>query len=363
MSAAAVLVLLMCACLFVLACNARSKELATPASSSGKDYTANNAGLVPSKFQIAGKTHYYQVPKGTAKGTFMFLPGCARAATGFWPPSTSAPECTGFPEDVSHTKQALKNGYAILVPTPLNPNLCFTSENTENIAPIVNKFFELTGLGTKPLYLGGCSAGGGLAMRYQKHVRNNNPGIKFSGLLLECATSSAPLDGGSVPKDFPPCVWVCMKRDTDSQQSANQYAATLKQSGVGAAVIVSPKRFVTPHYFSDRMSSIKPADSEKITAGLKELGIIDSKGSFLKNPKKTPWMQQLKPKLPSGQQFTLGSVRNSPICQAVLVAYARHEHISDYTTAALKFFESGGKADMKQLVDKYTVRVPAAIKV
>lgn len=359
-----VLVLLAIAAILVMMYGSRV-EGATPATTAttGKDYTGNDAGLVPSKFTLAGKTHYYQVPKGTVKGTFMFLPGCARAATGFWPTSTQAPECTGFPEDVSHTKQALRNGYAILVPTPLNPNLCFTSENTENIAPIVKQFFKLTDLGNKPLYLGGCSAGGGLAMRYQKHVRNNNPGIKFSGLLLECATSSAPLDGGKVPADFPPCIWVCMSRDTGSQSSANEYVASLKSSGVGAAMIVSPKRVVTPHYFSNRMSSIKPAESEKIVAGLKSVGLIDSKGSFLQNPKQFAWMPKLKPMLPAGKQFTVGSVRNSPICQAVLVAYAKHEHIADYTTVALKFFESGGKADVKDLLSKYTVRIPAAIKV
>lgn len=359
-----ILVLLAIAAILVVVYGATRVEGATPATtSSGKDYTGTNAGLVPSTFSLAGKTHYYQVPKGTVKGTFMFLPGCARAATGFWPTSTQAPECTGFPEDVSHTKQALRSGYAILVPTPLNPNLCFNAENTENIAPIVKQFFQLTGLGSKPLYLGGCSAGGGLAMRYQKYVRNNSPGIKFSGLLLECATSSAPLDGGSVPADFPPCVWVCMSRDTGSQQQARQYAASLKSSGVGSAVIVSPKRLVTPHYFSDRMSSITPAESAKITQGLKTIGLVDSKGSFLQNPKQFSWMPRLKTMLPAGKQFTLGSVRNSPICQAVLVAYGRHEHIADYTTAALKFFESKGKASMKELLSKHTVRVPAAIKV
>lgn len=342
----------------------------TGTSGGGGDYTGTLKGLVPSKFSLAGKTHYYQVPQG-AKGTLVFLPGCARAATGFWPYSTQAPECNAFPEDVSHTKQALLAGYGILVPTPLNPNLCFTSENTQNLAPIIKQYFKLTGLGGKPLFLGGCSAGGGLAVRYQSHLRSNNVGIKFDGLLLECATSSSPLEGGKAPAGFPPTVWVCMERDTDSQQEARSYVEGLKRSGIGAAVVVSPRRRVTPTYVSDRLPTVTPTESRKVVDGLKSIGLVDADGNVTANPhdfdksgtRASGWMAKLKKLVPSGRQFTLGTVRNSPIYQAVSVAYAQHDHIADYTTAALKFFESGGKASMPDLLQRHTVSVPASLRV
>lgn len=336
----------------------------------GGDYTGTNGGLRPSKFSMFGKTHYYQVPSN-AKGTFMFLPGCARAATGFWPYSSQAPECNGFPEDVSHTKQALRNGYAMFVPTPQNSNLCFTSENTEKLAPIIKEYLKLSGLGNKPLYLGGCSAGGGLAVRYHSYLKSNNPGFKFDGLLLECATSMNPTDDGRSVSDFPPTVWVCMERDTSSIQEAKKYADAFKKAGKGVAVVVSPKRRITPEYFSNRMSSVTPAESKQIVDALKVIGLVDGNGNVTADPhdfnkagtKASGWMAKLKSKLPQKREFALGTVRNSPLYQAMAVAYSQHDHIADYTTAAFKFFESGGKANMDDLLDKYTVANPASLTV
>jgi hypothetical protein len=49
------------------------------------------------------------------------------------------------------------------------------------------------------------------------------------------------------------------------------------------------------------------------------------------------------------------------VYQAVAVAYAYHEHVADYTIAALKFFEAGGDASMDELVARYKVDAPAAM--
>lgn len=321
--------------------------------------------LVPSTFSEAGKTHYYQVPSN-ARGTLMMLPGCSRAATGYWPHSAKAPECNAFPEDVSHTKQALLNGYAMFVPTPQNPNLCFTSSSGdfEKLGPIIKKFFTLTGLGGKPLYVAGSSAGGGVAVRFPEYAHRQNLGIRFSGLLLECATNQSPLNGDrpSAPS-FPPTVWVCMERDTESLREANGYAQVLQRNGVGCAVITSPKRRITPEYFSERMVNVTPAQSKQVVDGLRAIGMVDGDGWVTANPhdNASAWMSKLRRHVPAGREFTLGSVRKSPIYQAVAVAYAGHEHIADYTTAALKFFESGGKASMDDLVARHQVTKPALL--
>lgn len=318
-------------------------------------------GLQPAKFALFGRTHYYQVPPAP-KGTMVFLPGCARAATGFWPPSPQAPECTGFPEDVSHAIQALMAGYALLVPTPQNPNLCFSASDGdfEKLIPIIERFWALTGLKAKPLFMGGASAGGSVAVRFPAFAKGK---LKIDGMLLEVSTNQSPLSGGKPVPDYPPTVWVCMERDAESQREAKEHAAGLTRAKVGAAVVVSPARKVTDTYFSDRMVSVTAAQSKKVVQGLRAISLVDAAGNLKSNPKDNmaAWMKQLKPHLPAGQPFTLGTVRKSPLFQALAVAYAGHEHVADYTTAAIKFFEADGQADMKALVARHAVPVPTKL--
>lgn len=304
----------------------------------------SSGGLSPGKFEMYGRTHYFQVPPA-AKGTFVFLHGCARSPTGFWPESPACSECNAFPEGVSHTIQALKNRYAILVPSPQNRNTCFSGSDgdIERTPAIIEKFLSMSRLKGKPVILGGASAGGSVAIRMV-----NAGKIKVSGLLLEVATSFGP----EVSSHFPPTVWVVMERDTASQREARSYAASLRKRGVGADVIVSPIRKVTPTFFSDRLFTITPAESEKLVAALKKIGVLDNDGNVRRDPNdesyRKKWMKALKPLVPKTKPFTLeGSTKTSPILQALAVAYAQHEAVGDYTTAALKFFESGGRSKMR----------------
>lgn len=319
--------------------------------------------LQPSKFSLFNRVHYYQVPPNP-KGTFVFLHGCARSATGYWPPSPGAPECTGFPEDVSHTKQILRAGYALLAPTPQSSDTCFSASggDFDKLIPIIEKFWSLTGLGrNKPLYMGGASAGGSVAVRFPKYAGNK---LRIDGMLLEVSTNQTPLDDGkpSIP-NFPPTVWVVMERDLESQREARAHATGLTRAKIGAAVVLSPIRKVTDAFFAERMVDITPAESKKIVQGLKAVGIIDAGGNFTRNPHDNlgAWMNKLKPHMPPRLVSTLGMVRKSTLYQALAVAYARHETVGDYTTAAIKFFEAGGKADMKDLVSKHQVWVPAKL--
>lgn len=46
------------------------------------------------------------------KGAVFLAHGCVHSAYNFWPQSDACPECRGLPEELSHTLQALKLGYA-----------------------------------------------------------------------------------------------------------------------------------------------------------------------------------------------------------------------------------------------------------
>lgn len=113
----------------------------------------SNAGLKPERWSAYNVTQYYQMIDGEdAKGTIVsrqgaedsrcmpaalertcpsplspplslappslqvFFHGCSRTARAFWPfHPTECPECMGFPEHVSHTKQALAAGFNVVV--------------------------------------------------------------------------------------------------------------------------------------------------------------------------------------------------------------------------------------------------------
>lgn len=152
-------------------------------------YAQANRGLRPQRLLGGGRTHYYQMPQGSPRGTVVSFPGCARAARGHWPydpvyckecfgeacagqagdvcveslhgrsgglcalqllrtalqegsarPSTRSltlphrgtllrhPAPAGLPEELSLTKQALKRGYALLALSPKDQkHLCWSS--------------------------------------------------------------------------------------------------------------------------------------------------------------------------------------------------------------------------------------------
>lgn len=58
-----------------------------------------------------GHQFFYQVPD-SPRGVAAFFHGCVGAGSNYWPQSTTCPECRGLPEQLSHTLQALRRGYA-----------------------------------------------------------------------------------------------------------------------------------------------------------------------------------------------------------------------------------------------------------
>lgn len=337
----------------------------------------DSQGLYPlgqlraSKFDMFGRSHYFQIPPDP-KGTFVMLHGCARSAAGYWPYHASTPECTGFPEDVAHTKHALVSGYAILVPSPINAKTsCFTFDSGDHkqVGQIIQEFQKRHNLTKKPVYLAGASAGGGTAIRLPEYLSKNGPDLRIDGIICEVATNNSPLvNGRPAIADFPPVVYVCMERDVQSQKEAREYIEGLARANTRAAMVISPRRKITPAFFAERMHGVTASQSKQLVDALRTVKMIDGEGWVAANPsdfdkpgtRASGWMARMKDlDIPRGREFTLGSVRSSPVYQAVAVAYAYHEHVADYTTAALKYFEARGEASMDDLVERYKVDVPA----
>ncbi|MBF0410068.1 MAG: carbohydrate-binding protein [Candidatus Riflebacteria bacterium] len=331
-----------------------------------KDYSDTNSGLRPSKFNLFGRNHYFQIPPNP-KGTVLFLHGSGRTSKGFWPSTPSAPECNAFPEDISHTKQILLQGYAMLAPTPNDERYSWTHAKGDDkqIAAIVSKFLNEHNLENDPLYVMGASSGGGMAINLPELFQNTEPKLKVSGIVCEVATNQSPMDEDGIPsaRNFPPVVYVVMERDTESRKEATVHVKELKKNNIPAAVVLSPIRQITPAYYSNRMATVNPTLSEKIVDALKNSGILDQNGYLKSDPHaSSEWMAQVKKVVPNTKEFSMSPFSKSQIAQATGVAYARHEHVSDYTTAAIKYFESGGEDDMDELVEQYKVDITASMK-
>ena len=319
----------------------------TPTPSTGKQ---TEAGLKPVLITIAGREHAYQTPKNP-KGLFVFLHGCSRSIFGAWPKSSNG-KFFGLPEDVSRTKQVLKMGYAILYPSPSNRGSgCFSAgADGTTVVNVIKQIRSSLGLNGKPLYLSGCSAGGGMIQRL---VAGGS--IQCNGMINESATTADPTN------KTPASVWVCLSTSKE-QGVGKQRVSQLSKFGKPAGMLVSGKRKVYPEYFSDQIASISVASSKKIVEALKRNGIVDASGNVKSDPKgDKAWYNQLKNSV-NIPETTIG-FWNSSVVQAMLVAYAVHDAISVYTTAFLRWAESGFKGDLQALGKQYVVTKPAYISI
>jgi hypothetical protein len=309
-----------------------------------------------------GRKHYFQLPQGEPKGVVAVLPGCARSVYGFWPYSTDAADFFGFPEDVSHTKQILRKGYAILVLTPNDTRtLCWSTKGDDpgHLTAIIASFQATNGLMGKPLYPLGASSGGGLAVRFA--VNDRAGGLRVDGIISEVSTHAAPTEKS------PPIVWVVMERDAQSQEDIKPHMESMRKWGISCAALVQPSRRITPEFFSEQMSAITPGKSAQMARVLKEIGLIDDDGNLMADPKDAmkggafQWDVRLAQRLPwlARSPATSLKFRSSGIWQSMLAAWARHEHTAMFTTAALAWFEGGMKSDFSRLAKQHAFTKPA----
>ena len=335
-----------------------------------KTPASTNAGLAPQKYRAEGRTHYYQIPVDP-RGTLFVLPGCARWGPGFWPyDKTACPECVGLTEDVAHTKQALARGYAILVGWPVdlaNPGqLCWSAKDDgPTVTTILEGFVQKHGLAKKPVYVLGASSGGSVSLRLSAMLVAKKSPLRISGVLAEVSTRMGVDDAVRGLKTFPPIAWISLGTPKEIQAVKDHAALYTKKYGPGAHA-TALRRPITPSYFSDRHPGISPEKSAALAKAMREVGLVRADGLFAYDFKeKKVWVGQLHAKLPWLKHdpafASLGSVKHSAIMQAMLLAYGGHEHVCDFLTAALMWFEQGGKPDFAALASRFRVVKPSAL--
>lgn len=330
-----------------------------------------NAGLKPSMFHSHGRSHYYQLPatSGAPKGTLLVLPGCARWGPGFWPyGSPGCDDCVGLTEDVAHTKQALARGYAILVGWPVDlsyPNqYCWSAKDDgDTITKILLQFLEAFRLRTKPVYVLGASSGGSVALKFQSMLEAQRVPVHVSGILAEVSTNLEVQHFAPKSKRHPPIVWVSMSYPNEIKKARTRVADYKKYAP--AAMVVSDVHKVLPTYFSDRHPRISPLRSAHLVDAMHSIKLLRTDGIFAYDIKENKgWIGKLytaAPWLKQSPEFALGPSKKSAILQAMQVAQAGHEHVCDYLTAALMWFEQSGATNFTDLVRKYRVVKPSAL--
>jgi hypothetical protein len=177
--------------------------------------------------------------------------------------------------------------------------------------------------------------------------------IRCDGMFSESATRGEPSN------KTPASLWIVLA--TDKERDAGiAMANMLKKVGKPAAVLVSPRRQITPTFFAEQMASISFANSAKIADSLRKSNAIDASGYVsgdIKNNKS--WYNMLKNdvKIPETQL----PFWNSGIVQAMLSAQGVHEAVSMYMTTFLKWAEGGFKGDINDLAKKFVVKSPAYV--
>ncbi|ABU43752.1 hypothetical protein AR158_C206R [Paramecium bursaria Chlorella virus AR158] len=304
------------------------------------------AGLKSVVITVDGRQHAYQSPSNP-KGLVVFLHGCARSVFGGWPRSSN-PKFFGLSEDVSRTKQALKAGYAILYISPEDQKTnCFSAKtDPDTIKKVINQVRSSLRLNEKPLYIGGCSAGGGLAQRLIA-----SGFLSCNGMFNESATTADPTN------KTPASLWTVLSTPKELQVAIERVNA-LHHFGKPAAVLVSGKRKIYPEYFSDQIASVSVQNSIKMVDVLKKIGFVDSSGNIKSEPKDDKsWYVTLGKSVPIPE--TTISFWDSSVVQATMVAYAHHDAVAVYMTTFLKWAESGFKANIDDLSKKFAVTKPA----
>ncbi|EFN58062.1 hypothetical protein CHLNCDRAFT_142323 [Chlorella variabilis] len=335
-------------------------------------YAQANRGLRPQRLLGGGRTHYYQMPQGSPRGTVVSFPGCARAARGHWPyDPVYCKECFGLPEELSLTKQALKRGYALLALSPKDQkHLCWSSgtdisANDQSQARPPASLAQCWASSQTSCWRATCRA-----CRSVTYAKLDV--IKLRGVVSVVSTPSVNTwsvfqrDGRTLrvpPGVYPPTLFVTMADDPWGVSQAPVCVDLLRQNNVPSSYVVSPERIIRPSTLSDRIPVITPQQSVLIVQALQQVGLLDAEGWVVQDPKDynrkgskvygwTRAVYELLPWMANSHSLNL-NLRTSLIFQELTAADARHESMHDYATACLVWLESGGTANLTHLASIY----------
>ncbi|PRW50941.1 hypothetical protein C2E21_5329 [Chlorella sorokiniana] len=298
----------------------------------------------------------------------VLLHKCGRSAGDFWPYSSQGcSTCQGLPNSVAKTKQALARGYAVVAVSSRDRSRegrCFGMEaDAPAVVEVISTFPAKLGLPAgAPVYVDGASSGGSLALRLPRLV-------KFSGVIGEVIGppnfgKELELLDQSGLGPMPPTLYIHMPHDEDMAAKVAENIALLRARGTPVAEIQVFPRPVTPAYFAGCSPYISDSLAALLHTRLKDGGLLDSTDMLAVDLKDARWgafrsytngpMEADLAGMPD-QGIKFAPLLSLHIFDCLGVAWARHETIGEYMTAALVWLENGGKVDVGEVAARFRV--------
>lgn len=330
----------------------------------------NQPVMTATRVAVAGRDVIFEIPQAPV-GVLALFHGCAHSAHDFWYRQPGCEQCSGLPGEVSHTKQALALGYAVVAINSVSRSTnktdrshrCFSFRNDrEGVVAILRTLLPSLGLEGLPLFLGGVSSGASFALKLPASLR---PG-EVSGIFAELLGVD-PLKGQFDWAKWPPVAFITMQHDEAAKQRVARNQGALRQAGVRAETLQVPQRAVYPAFFSDQAADISPQLSQRLVEGLTELGVLDQEGWMAADPKwgrDLDWraqLAQLVPEMDGSSPASSLELDASVASELLNTAYSKHDVVGDYVTAALRWLHAGAQGDLAQLAEEYIIRRPALL--
>ena len=187
-----------------------------------------------------------------------------------------------------------------------------------------------------PLIVFGASSGGALALMLPALI----PRIKA------VVSQIMGIPPSMLPEQAPPTLFVHMPRDQRTASMVQKCVRKLRQGGVATAEIAVPPAKPTAGFFLHRIERLAPAAAIQLHGALKRAGLLDADGYLADDPRRTGWrevlradaklMAQLPGPAPNGPSDTLRA-DESAVAEALNVAWAMHEIVSDQIDATLRW--------------------------
>ena len=325
-----------------------------------------NVGMRPETVSFDGRKHYFQIPD-EPKGLVVIFPGCDRFGFGFWPYNGSnCPECAGLPEDLGHAKQAMARKYAVLVPSATATNGCWSCKvDLPVVKPLLEMFVKAHALSHAPLYVLGASSGGDMALYLASYLASTKSPLKVSGVLMEVSTNAAVNRSVTDVASLPPVAWVTLAQQKEIDAAKAHVVEYERDYHGKAGMATRLASNITSSFFADTHPLVDNTTSALIRESLIKLRVIDSAGQIVMSDFKDPpraWQNELVrmvPFLQGNKDFQTEPFGKDAILQGLLVAQAVHEHVCDFLTAALVWFEQSGSSKFADLVRIYRKTRPA----
>lgn len=272
-----------------------------------------------------GTNIIWQIPD-FPKAVLFLAHGCNGQAINFWDKSPPCPNCVGLPEERLIVLHALEQKFAVL--TISSAGRCWTfGEEMKIVKDIISWWVQKNKLEHLNLVALGASSGG-----YFISVLASV--LKFSSITLMIAEGM--FDQMDVKENYPPTLFVHMRKDFYRRQKIDENMEVLRNKGVDVAEIECMEFPLSPNFLADRIPGVEESVSTKLFELFLQKGFIDENGYMRNDGRKTQWKSVLRENI-----IVLPDVRLANHIQEELnLAYAYHEMTSLHSDQIFKWFES-----------------------